>query len=66
MSIFFLKYFCLNIETTGNNIIRPVFTIYQSKSINIAVQNLLNEKSIRHLKVNQKKLVVGNLSRIDL
>ena len=53
-------------ETVGNKIIRPVLTIYQSKNINIAVQNLLYEKPIRHLKVNQKKLVVGNLSRTDL
>ena len=53
-------------ETAGNKTIRPVLTIYQSKSINIAVQNLLYEKPIRHLKINQKKLVVGNLSRKGL
>jgi hypothetical protein len=50
-------------ETAGNKIIRPVLTIYQSKSINIAVQNLLYEKSIRHLTVNRNKLVVGSLSK---
>jgi hypothetical protein len=44
-------------ETAGNKIIRPVLTIYQSKNINIAVQNLFYEKSIRHLTVNQNKLL---------
>ena len=50
-------------ETTGNKTIRPVLTIYQSISINIAVQNLLYEKSIRHLKINRNKLVLGVLPK---
>jgi hypothetical protein len=52
-------------ETDGNKVIRPVSSIYQSKSINIAGQNLLHEKSIRHLTVNRNKSVVGSLCRKD-
>ncbi len=50
-------------DTVGIKIIRPILTIYQIKSINIAVQNLLYEKSIRHLTVNRNKLVVRSLSK---